>query len=121
MVVYVVIDDKKQAEEERVARKFYTYEQLQEFSREGSIPIGVKFWDEFKAYEYLYNLDEIESQILGHWEEMVVPAGLEQPSVTTYWFFPNKLFYMLREVYYPHGKKNIWVHLSVFDSLITVY
>ena len=94
LVVYVVIDDKKQAEEERVARKFYTYEQLQEFSREGSIPIGVKFWDEFKAYEHLYNLDEIESQILGHWEEMVVPAGLEP----TYVFYPNHLFITSRQM-----------------------
>ena len=98
MVAYVVIDDKKQAEKERVAEKTYTYEQLQKFT-DVLNPLGTYFWDEFPELKAKYNLSNEESMILGAW------SGLEQPSVATYWFFPNKLFYMLREVYYPHGKK----------------
>lgn len=66
MVVYVVVDDKKQAEEERVAEKTYTYEQLQKFT-DVLNPLGIYFWDVFPELKAKYNLSNEESMILGRW------------------------------------------------------
>ena len=118
MVAYVVIDDKKQAEEERVAEKTYTYEQLQKFT-DVLNPLGTYFWDEFPELKAKYNLSNEESMILGAW------SGLEQPSAATYWFFPNKLFYRigLEEYSLRNKSKSMGVLIGIWfisDGILSV-
>ena len=91
MAVYVVIDDKKQAEEDRVAEKTYTYEQLQKFT-DVLNPLGTYFWDEFPELKAKYNLSNEESMILGRWDGF---EAWDEWGVTisgcSYEFFPNRL------------------------------
>ena len=87
-------------------KKHYKRAELnEEFDFVGNGDIGIPFWKEFPNLKHLYNLNEMESEMIGRWIECSVdwvPPDLGSP----YYFFPNK--FIIINYFYPfrYGFRN---------------